>query len=82
MSPAARFERAVDEDLRLSVLDDGDVLVRNHSHDDPSEHEYRVEHEDGSVTGCNCPDAEWRGVVCKHQIAVIRARVDAENEAR
>lgn len=77
-----RFERAIDEDLRLTVLDDGDVLVRNHSHDDPGAHEYRVAVADGAVEGCPCPDAEYRERVCKHQIAVIRARVGAETAAR
>ena len=58
------------------LLFDGDILVRNESYADPSNHEYRVTIADGFPTVCECPaDATYEGP-CKHRVAVgIRPKI-------
>jgi len=56
------------------TLTDGGVVVRNGSHPDPSEHEYRVDVDEGLPTTCECPaDDQYEGA-CKHRVAVAIRR--------
>lgn len=57
-------------------LHDGDVIVRNLTYDQPSEHEYRISVHDGVPVDCTCPAEEHYAPACKHRVAVaIRDRV-------
>lgn len=56
------------------TLSDGDVVVRNGSHPDPSDHEYRVIVDDGLPTNCECPADEHYEGACKHRVAVAIRR--------
>lgn len=48
----------------------GGVLVRNNSHETPSDHEYLVTLTDGVPSACECPaNARFDGA-CKHRVAV------------
>lgn len=76
MSAAAeqtRKERAMDEDIRVVEAELGDhVVVQNRAHDDPADHEYRVDVTDTGVPyACECPDYEYRDAFCKHQHAAL-----------
>lgn len=68
------LKRAQYEAFELSLFD-GDVLVHNESHADPSNHEYRVTIADGFPTACEYPaDSTYEGP-CKHRVAVsIRSK--------
>ncbi|QLH84817.1 SWIM zinc finger family protein [Halosimplex pelagicum] len=48
----------------------GNVLVRNGSHPNPSEHEYLVTVEDGLPIECTCPADDHYEGACKHRVAV------------
>jgi hypothetical protein len=63
-------KRAQWESYAFEIAGEGRVTVRNHSHNDPSEHEYTVSVENGSVSGCTCPAAEYYDGQCKHQKSV------------
>ena len=69
------LKRAQYEAFEFSLLD-GDVCVRNESHQNPANHEYRVTVVDGVPAACECPaDAVYDGP-CKHRVAVaIRPRI-------
>jgi hypothetical protein len=69
------LKRAQYEAFEFSLLD-GDVRVRNESHQNPANHEYRVTVVDGVPASCDCPaDAAYDGP-CKHRVAVaIRPRI-------
>ena len=56
------------------TLTDGGVVVRNGSHPDPSDHEYRVTVEGGLPTHCECPADEQYEGACKHRVAVAIRR--------
>ncbi|ELZ20857.1 zinc finger SWIM domain protein [Halosimplex carlsbadense 2-9-1] len=56
------------------TLTDGGVVVRNGSHPDPSEHEYRVSVADGVPMACECPADERYEGACKHRVAVAIRR--------
>lgn len=63
-------KRAVHENIEM-LPREGHVLVRNASHENPEEHEYRVEIGIcGDAASCTCPDYEHRreprGELCKH----------------
>ncbi len=70
LSPTNRvLKRAQYEALAFSLYD-GDVLVRNESHLNPTDHEYRVTIVDGIPTTCECPaDKRFEGP-CKHRTAI------------
>lgn len=52
----------------------GGILVRNTSHADPANHEYRATVQDDLPIGCECPaDANYEGA-CKHRVAVAIRR--------
>jgi hypothetical protein len=52
--------------------------VRNESHANPPEHEYRVEM-DGSVPiACTCPADERFDGACKHRVAIAIRRPDRD----
>jgi hypothetical protein len=76
LDPSNRIlKRAQYEAFAFSLLD-GDVQVRNESHADPSEHEYRVTIVDGMPTHCDCPADETYEGPCKHRVAIaIRPRI-------
>lgn len=69
------LKRAQYEALEFAFLD-GDVQVRNGSHQYPTDHEYRVSIVDGVPMACECPaDAAYEGP-CKHRVAVaVRPRI-------
>ncbi|WP_246023082.1 SWIM zinc finger family protein [Halosimplex halophilum] len=51
-----------------------EILVRNGSHANPSDHEYLVTVEDGIPATCECPaDTHYEGA-CKHRVAVAIRR--------
>lgn len=69
------LKRAQYEAFAFSLFE-GDVLVRNESHADPSNHEYRVTVDDGIPTACECPADMNSDGACKHRLAVaIRPRI-------
>ncbi|WP_256290841.1 SWIM zinc finger family protein [Halobellus inordinatus] len=76
LEPTTRvLKRAQYEAFEFSLLD-GDVCVRNNSHQNPSEHEYRVTVVDGVPAACECPADAAYGGPCKHRVAVaIRPRI-------
>lgn len=59
-----------------ATTDPPSVVVRNESHADPSDDEYRVTITDGVPTACECPaDQHYEGA-CKHRVAIaIRDRL-------
>ncbi|MFC6616271.1 SWIM zinc finger family protein [Halopenitus salinus] len=70
LDPSNRIlKRAQYEAFVFSLLD-GDVLVRNESHANPSEHEYRVTVVDGIPTHCECPADTMYDGPCKHRVAI------------
>jgi len=67
------LKRAQYEAFELSLFE-GDIIVRNASHANPSEHEYRITIQDGRPTKCSCPaDANYKGA-CKHRVGVAIRR--------
>jgi len=69
------LKRAQYEAFAFALLD-GDVQVRNESHPDPDNHEYRVTIQDGVPVACECPADEAYDGPCKHRVAVaIRPRI-------
>ncbi|WP_255150109.1 SWIM zinc finger family protein [Halorarius halobius] len=60
-------------------LEAGDVIVRNLTYKEPSEHEYRITIEEGVPVDCTCPAEEHYAPACKHRVAV--AIRDAVREA-
>ena len=69
------LKRAQYEAFEFSLLD-GDVRVRNESHLDPANHEYRVTIDDDTPTICECPADAASDRPCKHRVAVaIRPRI-------
>ncbi|MDS0301181.1 SWIM zinc finger domain-containing protein [Halogeometricum sp. S1BR25-6] len=74
--PTSRvLKRAQYEAFAFSVLD-GDIRVRNESHEKPADHEYLVTVVNSIPAACECPaDATYEGP-CKHRVAVaIRPRI-------
>ena len=69
-SVSIREKRSQWEGFELSLISPFTVLVRNVSHDDPSEHEYVVSVVDGEATDCTCKDYQHRHAgsetLCKH----------------
>ncbi|WP_423743916.1 SWIM zinc finger family protein (plasmid) [Haladaptatus sp. SPP-AMP-3] len=62
-------KRAQYEALEFSLTTRG-VRVRNTSHPNPSDHEYRVTIRNGIPIACECPaDARYEGA-CKHRVGV------------
>lgn len=69
------LKRAQYEAFAFSLLD-GDIRVRNESHCNPANHEYRVTVGDGIPTACQCPADATYAEPCKHRVAVaIRPRI-------
>lgn len=66
-------KRAQYEAFEFKLLDQG-LLVRNGSHPDPENHEYRITVTDGIPTGCTCPADEKYEGACKHRVAVAIRR--------
>lgn len=63
------LKRAQYEAFAFTVTDDG-VVVRNESHADPADHEYRVTVKEGIPVTCECPADEHYEGACKHRVAV------------
>lgn len=76
LNPTNRvLKRAQYEAFAFSLLD-GDVRVRNGSHQDPANHDYHVTIVDGVPTACECPADRKYDTPCKHRVAVaIRPRI-------
>lgn len=62
-------KRAQYEAFEFTIEDEG-VRVRNNSHADPAEHEYRVQVSDGLPASCTCPADDHYDGACKHRVAV------------
>lgn len=74
LSPSQRvLKRAQYEAFEFSLYE-GDVLVRNGSHADPENHEYRVSVDDGLPVNCTCPANSKYAGPCKHRVAVAIRR--------
>jgi len=70
LDPSKRvLKRAQYEAFQFSLYE-GNVLVRNESHADPENHEYRVTIEDGLPVSCECPADEHAEEACKHRVGV------------
>lgn len=63
------LHRAQNEEFAFR-LQAGDVVVRNLTYEEPSEHEYRITIEDGIPVDCTCPAEEHYAPACKHRVAV------------
>ena len=76
LAPTNRvLKRAQYEAFAFALLD-GDVQVRNESHPEPDNHEYRVIIQGGVPVACECPADEAYDGPCKHRVAVaIRPRI-------
>lgn len=69
------LQRAQYEAFEFDLVEQG-VLVRNASHEDPSDHEYLVTIDDGLPDSCECPADEHHPGACKHRVAIaIRSHV-------
>ncbi|MFC4986806.1 SWIM zinc finger family protein [Saliphagus infecundisoli] len=69
------LERAQYEAFEFELIEQG-VVVRNASHEDPSDHEYLVTIDGGLPDSCTCPADEHHQGACKHRAAVaIRTAV-------
>ena len=70
LSPTNRVLKRAQYEAFAFSLYDGDVVVRNESHLNPTDHEYRVTVVDGIPTTCECPaDKRFEGP-CKHRTAL------------
>lgn len=70
LDPTNRILKRAQYEAFSFQLADGDVLVRNGSHPDPANHEYRVGVEAGVPTSCECPADDNPEHPCKHRVAV------------
>jgi len=70
LSPPNRVLKRAQYEACAFSLYDGDVLVRNESHLNPADHEYRVTIVDGVPESCECPANERFDGPCKHRTAV------------
>ncbi|RDI69591.1 SWIM zinc finger family protein [Halopelagius longus] len=70
LNPSKRIlKRAQYEAFEFSLIE-SDILVRNESHADPANHEYRVTIEERVPISCECPADETYSGPCKHRVAV------------
>mgnify|MGYP006286582949 CR=1 FL=1 len=58
LSPTNRVLKRAQYEAFAFSLYDGDILIRNESHLDPADHEYRVTVVDGIPESCECPADE------------------------
>jgi len=70
LDPSKRILKRAQYEAFAFSLSDGHVLVRNESHADPENHEYRVTIEDGLPTSCECPADEQAEEACKHRVGI------------
>lgn len=56
------------------VIDGHIVQIRNESHAEPENHEYRVDVVDGIPVRCSCPYDQRAEKACKHRLAVAIRR--------
>ncbi len=76
LRPKNRVLKRAQYEAFAFALFDGDVLVRNESHRNPSEHEYLVSIVDGIPVRCECPADDQFDGPCKHRTAVaIRPQI-------
>ena len=76
LSPKNRVLKRAQYEAFAFSLYDGDVLVRNESHLNPADHEYRVTVVDGIPRTCECPADERFDGPCKHRTAIaIRPKI-------
>jgi hypothetical protein len=84
LDPSTRVRKRAEYEAFAFSLIEGDVLVRNESHADPENHEYRVTIENGIPKRCECPADTHTEEACKHRIALaIRDKIlEAATEYR
>jgi hypothetical protein len=70
LDPSKRILKRAQYEAFAFYLQDGHVLVRNESHAEPANHEYRVTIENGHPTSCECPADEHTEEACKHRVGV------------
>ncbi len=70
LSPTNRVLKRAQYEAFAFSLYDGDVLVRNESHLNPGDHEYRVTIVEGIPTTCECPADKRFDGPCKHRTAI------------
>ena len=70
LSPTNRVLKRAQYEAFAFSLYDGDILIRNESHLDPADHEYRVTVVDGIPESCECPADERFDGPCKHRTAI------------
>ena len=70
LSPTNRVLKRAQYEAFAFSLYDGDVLVRNESHLQPGDHEYRVTIVDGIPESCECPADKRFDGPCKHRTAI------------
>ena len=58
------------EAFEFTLAAPGIVTVRNGSYDDPENHTYRVNVENGVPVACECPADTYQDGACKHRVAV------------
>ncbi|RBI60754.1 SWIM zinc finger family protein [halophilic archaeon] len=76
LDPTNRVLKRAQYEAFAFALFDGDIQVRNESHLDPENHEYRVTIHDDVPVVCECPADETYDGPCKHRVAVaIRPRI-------
>ncbi len=63
------LQRVQYEAFEFELVEQG-VLVRNASHENPSDHEHLVTIGDGLPDSCTCPADEHHQGACKHRVAV------------
>lgn len=67
---ASTAKRAQWEAFEFALEAPGLITVTNGSYDDPENHEYRVNVENGVPVACECPADTYQKGACKHRVAV------------
>lgn len=67
---ASTAKRAQWEAFEFALEAPGLITVTNGSYDDPENHKYRVNVENGVPVACECPADTYHEEACKHRMAV------------
>lgn len=62
------FTRAMQERILVEPINDDEFIVTNVDHMSV----YKVRQENDHITDCDCPHHFYRGVICKHMVAVSK----------
>lgn len=65
------IKRAQFEAFEFELETPGLLTVINGSHENPDDHRYRVNVEDGVPCACECPAFEYGDGPCKHMISIV-----------